>query len=345
MQAVTAELISAGERVLYLDYEDTPDNVVGRLRAMGTTDDAILSMLEYWQPEPDGGNRVEPAGLADMDTNKYALVVIDGVTSALSDAGLNSNDGDDVVQWFSRVPNHLATTTGAAVVVVDHVVKNGTGGRFAVGSNQKMGQLTGAAYTVDVLTPPAQGKVGTLELSVGKDRPGGVRSFASAPNQNRQSVVAAITVDGTKNSLTITIDPPGTANAPTVATVADGVLGALDVYLGTFTDGKKKPSGTDIIRAIVTVYGGADGMTEAEIGTVLKELAPHTGTTDMTRGTRRLKQNLKRAREKGLIKHPARGARRWVADLNTASSRQCAELISYLENEGENEPSTPRQNG
>lgn len=328
MQALTAELISTGERVLYLDYEDTALSVVGRLRAMGTPKDAIVSMLDYWNPEPAGTNAVEPEGLDLMDTATYSLVVIDGVTSALSDAGLNSNDGDDVVQWFSRVPNHLATTTGAAVVVVDHVVKNGTGGRFAVGSNQKMGQLTGAAYTVDVLTPPAQGKVGTLELSVGKDRPGGVRKFADSPNQHRQGRVATVTVDGTGGGLSVTVEPPAAGGTTTkIAKAADGVIGAVDVYLAGLDD-STRPTRPEIVYAIVEAYDDGEGMTEARLKTLWQELSP--GTTGG--GTKRFLEALNRAKSSGMVKR-GRGSRRVVSGHDTAVSARAQALVEFIKNE------------
>lgn len=330
MQALAAELITAGERVLYLDYEDTALSVVGRLRAMGTPKDAIVSMLDYWNPEPARPNAVEPEGLDLMDTSAYSLVVIDGVTSALSDAGLNSNDGDDVVQWFSRVPNHLAATTGAAVVVVDHVVKNGTGGRFAVGSNQKMGQLTGAAYTVDVLTPPAQGKVGTLELSVGKDRPGGVRKFADSPNQHRQSRVATVTVDGTGGGLTVTVEPPHEdTKRATQATTGAGAVSRVDLYLAGLGD-EKRPSLHEIVYAIVATYDDGDGLQEARLKNLWKELSPRT-----TGGAKRFTTALNRAKDKGLIARKKRGSRAWACAPGAAVSAPAQALVEYVKLDAE----------
>lgn len=328
MQALAAKLITDGQRVLYLDYEDTALSVIGRLRAMGTPDDATLSMLDYWNPEPAGGNCVEPEGLDYMAGQSYGLVVIDGVTSALSDAGLNSNDGDDVVRWFSRVPNYLAEATGAAVVVVDHVVKNGTGGRFAVGSNQKMGQLTGAAYTVDVITPPAQGKVGTLELSVGKDRPGGVRKFADSPNQHRQSPVATVTVDGTGGGLKVTVDPPAAGETTTkTAKAADGVIGAVDVYLAGLDD-STRPTRPEIVYAIVEAYDDGEGMTEARLKTLWQELSP--GTTGG--GTKRFLEALNRAKSSGMVKRE-RSSRRIISGPATAVSSRAGALAEFIKNE------------
>lgn len=328
MQALAAQLIADGQRVLYLDYEDTAASVVGRLRAMGATNDALIAMLDYWNPEPASAKSVEPDGLELMATEPYALVVIDGVTSALSDAGLNSNDGDDVVRWFSRVPNYLAEATGAAVVVVDHVVKNGTGGRFAVGSNQKMGQLTGAAYTVDVITPPAQGKVGTLELSVGKDRPGGVRKFADSPNQHRQSPVATVTVDGTNGGLKVTVDPPAAGETTTkTAKAADGVIGAVDVYLAGLDD-STRPTRPEIVYAIVEAYDDGEGMTEARLKTLWQELSP--GTTGG--GTKRFLEALNRAKSSGMVKRE-RSSRRIVSGPDTAVSSRAGALAEFIKNE------------
>ena len=330
MQALAAELITGGQRVLYLDYEDTALSVIGRLRAMGTPDEATLSMLDYWNPEPAGGNCVEPEGLDYMAGQSYGLVVIDGVTTALSDAGLNSNDGDDVVQWFGKVVNYLATSTGAAVVVVDHVVKNGTGGRFAVGSNQKMGQLTGAAYTVDVLTPPAQGKVGTLEVYIGKDKGGGVRKFAETPNQHRQARVATVTVDGTGGGLSVTVDPPheDTKRAKQ-ATATGGAVSCVDLYLTGLGD-EKRPSLHEIVYAIVATYGDGDGLSEVRLKNLWKELSPRA-----TGGAKRFTTALNRAKDKGLIARKKRGSRAWVCAPGAAVSAPAQALVEYIKLDAE----------
>lgn len=200
VQHETARLIRAGRAVAFIDYESDAASVVGRLIAMGCGPAAIREHLTYIRPEAShrsSGAEMEAfAALLDLRPD---LVVIDGVTDSLGQAGLSTKDNDEIAQWSRDLPRRIARRTGAAVVLIDHVTKNAdTRGRFAIGGQAKMAALDGAAYTVDVLEPLGVGREGRLVLRIAKDRPGGVRGHCGEPRKSdRTQEAATIVVDST----------------------------------------------------------------------------------------------------------------------------------------------------
>lgn len=209
--AVVVELC-AGRPALVLDYESDAGSYVERLRLMGASAEAIKAHLVY--VNPPGCPATDPAATAGLErllnVRAFSLAVLDGVTEALALGGLNSNSGDEVTLWHRWVARRIAKA-GAAVVVVDHVVKAAEGrGRFAIGSQAKLAALSGAAYLVDVKRPLGRGVVGELAVKVAKDRPGYVRGIAGRWSAGtRLAEAARVLVDGTMpGRISVTINAP-----------------------------------------------------------------------------------------------------------------------------------------
>ena len=109
-----------------------------------------------------------------------SLAVVDGVTEAMSDIGLDPMSGTDVATYYGGSPRWLART-GAAVALIDHVTKSQEGrGRWAIGSERKISGLDGAAYGLESVKPFGREKTGLVRLTVAKDRCGHVRQHAGA---------------------------------------------------------------------------------------------------------------------------------------------------------------------
>lgn len=217
VQAVAADLLAAGERVLYLDYEADPGSVTERLRLMGAPVEAIREDFTYLQPETDYDN--SPASRTAFEQllgQRFALAVVDGVTEALtqvtakvrSTGGLGGND--DVTDWHNRLPRRVARATGAAVVQIDHVAKSAEATRFAIGGQAKMASITGAAYYVKPVDALAKGRVGTVEVHVAKDRHGFIRSRAEGEfnSKTRMQLIALAEVDGRGGTIKVALKPP-----------------------------------------------------------------------------------------------------------------------------------------
>ncbi|CAL8975439.1 hypothetical protein TESS_TESS_00849 [Tessaracoccus sp. O5.2] len=210
IQAETARLLSAGHDVLYLDFESDPGSVIDRLRMFGAEPDAIRSHLHYVHPET---NLQRSDALRDWDqllAHPYALAVIDGVTEALTMFGWATKENDDITTWHRVMPRRIADSTGAAVVLIDHVTKDSqTRGRFAIGGQAKLAALSGPAYSVEVTQPLGRGLRGVLSLRIGKDRPGYLRQRCGPFRHNdRTQQAAVITLDATVDPPRYEVEPP-----------------------------------------------------------------------------------------------------------------------------------------
>lgn len=171
-QIATAQELRQGHDVIYIDYEDSARNVVKRLLLLGVTGEQIVQHLHYVRPS------AKPSSPTSLDgwkeTLDYAdtatLAIIDGVTSCLAYAGLDSNSGDDIAAWYNTMPR-LISACGPAVVLIDHVVKSKDNrGRYAGGSMQKLALIDGISYSVDMTKPVGKGVRGTIVIKSGKDR-------------------------------------------------------------------------------------------------------------------------------------------------------------------------------
>jgi hypothetical protein len=164
---VVVEVLRAGELAIIVDYEDTRGSVVERLKALGMTQ-AEYGRLVYVDPHTVSfGELCDHLATSDRD---YALMVVDGVTSSLSAAGLSGRDEQEVTRWTDRLPRQARMS-----VCVDHVVKAIDDRRgMAIGSQAKKSVVTGTAWEVTKLSNFAIGQDGVIELRNQKDKRGGV---------------------------------------------------------------------------------------------------------------------------------------------------------------------------
>ncbi len=210
-QAETARLVTAGHDVLYVDFESDAPAVVGRLRDLGASTDAIASHFTYIRPDTDPRRfDHERRAFGRLLERRYDLAIIDGMTDALGVFGASSKDNDEVSGFMRAVPRLITNRTGAAVVVIDHVAKDGDSrGRFAIGGQAKMAALDGAAYVVEITEPIGRGMRGTITLRIAKDRPGGIRPECGRYRPgDRTQEAARVVVDSTAGPIGITVEPP-----------------------------------------------------------------------------------------------------------------------------------------
>jgi hypothetical protein len=202
--AVAAEL-NQGHHVIILDYEDSAETTVERLRSLGVSADNISAWLTYTNP---AGKFDELAEAVLQEAIKGrgdpTLAVVDGVTEAMADIGLDPISGPDVATFYGGAPRWLAHT-GAAVTLIDHVTKSTEGrGRWAIGSERKISGLDGAAYGFDVIEPFGRGRTGKVKMTVSKDRLGHIRQ-----HEGPKRLIALIELQSWPDGgVTINIDPP-----------------------------------------------------------------------------------------------------------------------------------------
>jgi hypothetical protein len=253
MHAEIARAIRAGQPVLLIDFESDQGTVVSRLRMLGAAAEQIRANLHYLRPDVDPrALTAELQAWKRLLETRYALAVIDGVTEAFAVYGVKSIDNDEVTAWGRAVPRQIAQRTGAAVVVVDHVTKDAdTRGRFAIGAQAKMSYLTGASYSVEILSPIGVGMAGQLAIRVGKDRPGLVRPHSGAwRKSDRTQEVAVATIDSTEpGSIRYSLGPHRTAT--TADSTGEWKPSAIMGQISQALEDAKKPLTLGQINALV----------------------------------------------------------------------------------------------
>ena len=170
---VIGELMKQGRDAILIDYEDHPTSQVHRLEQMGINRDTILQHLIYLQPSEKWSKHSEQ-NIADACRDRdVAVAVLDSTGEALSVDGVQPNADDEIAKWFRGCARYLADEIGAAVVLLDHVVKSKAASRnsdFASGSHRKRAAINGAAYFLDVIHAPSRDHDGTFKLLTRKCR-------------------------------------------------------------------------------------------------------------------------------------------------------------------------------
>lgn len=208
-QIATAELLKSDKKVTYIDFESDASDVIGRMKSLGVSRANVLQYLTYIRPE-GARDANDPYWKEILQPDSAALVVIDGVTESLTMWGGETKDNDKITQWMRIFPRTVATASGAAVVLIDHITKNAeTRGRFAIGGQAKLATIDGAAFLVEPIEGLAPGKIGRLTVRVTKDRPGFVRKSAGMYRKSdRTQEAAVIVIDSTKAQMGYIIQPP-----------------------------------------------------------------------------------------------------------------------------------------
>jgi hypothetical protein len=172
-----AQCLQVGQRVIYIDFEDSGRGILSRLRSLGITDDQFKT---FTYANPDENLELEQRfdlveALADQ---KPEFIVVDGVNASMTLLGLDLTSNRDATFFTQQLLRPLASS-GAAVVTIDHVTKSKDNrGNYAIGAQAKRADINGVAIMVEVEEPFGRGMTGILNLKVTKDRPGHVRAIA-----------------------------------------------------------------------------------------------------------------------------------------------------------------------
>jgi hypothetical protein len=134
-----------------LDEEGGREVVTEKFLALGTTPAELerLTYIEFPTRSWDGADR---AGLWQLLAEvRPALVLVDSAGAFLAVAGQNENWAEHTIPFY-KLLLAVAREHNTAVVLIDHVTKNDTTGRYARGSGAKL-QITDVAYMVDAVKP------------------------------------------------------------------------------------------------------------------------------------------------------------------------------------------------
>lgn len=258
-----SRLMKAGQDVLWITFDSDEEEDVGRALRFGVTVDEVVAHLHYVRPEVSPASTPESrAAFIELTSRPYAMAVVDGVIDAMSliTAGAKGDPNEVYSQFFRILPKRLARKTGAAVILVDHVVKDAESrGRYAIGAQGKMATITGAAYTVepDKDGAPVGGGVGAIMLRVGKDRPKEVRRYCGPRRaRDRTQLAARVVFDDTGTHTVMTVEAPE-LDPFTSSDAVGGVAPSIDVPF-------------DVMQLVSEfLEDRPDGMTKKEIETAI----------------------------------------------------------------------------
>jgi hypothetical protein len=161
--------IRAGGRVLFLDEEGGRQVVAEKFQALGAAPGERIAYAPF--PGRTWANADLYMLAAITAEWKPTMITWDSSAAFLARAGLDENAAADVTGFYSRVLAPCARRDGAAVVAIDHDVKNGEPSRYARGSGAKLA-ATDVAYKVEPVTPFSKTSDGKSKLTVSKDRRG-----------------------------------------------------------------------------------------------------------------------------------------------------------------------------
>lgn len=213
------ETVMRGGRVIWWDFEDTPQTFKRRAALLGFDPTQYTDQFKMVQPDmADSELAIAQAQAWLGQSPEPALVVIDAAESA----GCPS-DGSEVNTWLRGYVEPWATI-GSGVLVVDHVPKQRDGRPpGAIGSQRKRAMITGASIKVDGVcwTPKTNGRI---MLYNEKDRPGDL----PAPVGKAIAVIEGDWQgDGDARGFRVKIVAPANQDGDTVADLPMAFLSAL----------------------------------------------------------------------------------------------------------------------
>jgi hypothetical protein len=169
--SLVVEALAGGRSALYVDCENGAAEMRERFLALGLSEDD-LERVPYISPaEP----MTDPAVLGEVEmllaVVEPALVVVDSFDALLELHAADPNSTVDVSRFYRTVVDPLRAT-GAAVVLLDHVAKDTkTRGRWAIGSQRKVG-VAEVALGFELVQPFGRGRTGLAHVFTRKDRRG-----------------------------------------------------------------------------------------------------------------------------------------------------------------------------
>jgi len=170
---VMGEEMRAGRDVVLIDYEDSPDSAVARLEQIGVSQRDIMKHLVYIQPNEKWSVSAERTLREVLAGRDISMVTLDSTGEALAVDGISPNADEEVAMWFRGSARFFSKEIGAAVILLDHVVKSQESGRnseFASGSGRKRAAINGAAYFLKVVEAPSKTTNGLFRLVTRKCR-------------------------------------------------------------------------------------------------------------------------------------------------------------------------------
>jgi len=167
--ALAVTEIRAGNTVAWVDLESDEEFVAERLRCFGVEGDELRRFCYFHPNDPIGTLGATEAISVFLYQRRPTIVILDAFAGLADLHGLDSWKSDGVERTY-RLVIEPWREYDAATIVIDHVVKSkGDRGRFAAGSERKLGAVD-VHIGLDVLEPFGRGRTGRAKISIHKDR-------------------------------------------------------------------------------------------------------------------------------------------------------------------------------
>jgi hypothetical protein len=241
-----AQVLRAGQKVLYLGYEMNRAQVKARLRALGVTREQAAG-LAYWRVTGGfSGDQLRALGLL-TGVYRFALVALDSVSKAMATLNLNENRDRDYQQFDDAFVIPL-TFRDITVLMIDHAGHD-QGGKSPRRVSGKRDVVSGASYhfTVKPANIWTRDRDGQAEVTVQEDR-GGYRAPGSI------AAVMRVAVHDGGARLDIRLQTPTAATGQATATAPRGRT-PFDYADGIVRHLEGRASGTDSGKGITERAG------------------------------------------------------------------------------------------
>lgn len=174
--AAVVEALNDGRRASFVDLDHNGmAEIVGRLLLLGAKPADLGDRDLFWLTEPEDKDELM-AEIGSLRQWRPAAAVVDSLGELLPMLGLSSNSPDDYTIAHRAALTPLAAA-GAAVIGIDHMPKSEEARqRGQTGTTAKKRAVNGITLRVTLHETFAPGKGGSANMTITKDRPGGLRA-------------------------------------------------------------------------------------------------------------------------------------------------------------------------
>lgn len=184
--AAIVEALAEGRRCAVIDMDHNgASEIIGRLLLLGAKPCDLANPDLFRLAEPDDADRLLRQ-IGELCRWRPAVASVDSIGELLPLLELSSNSPDDYTKAHNRILSPLAKA-GAAVIGIDHMPKADDARQHGqTGTTAKKRAVNGVTLHVTVAEQFVPGRGGAANLSIHKDRPGGLRGFCPPPDKGKK---------------------------------------------------------------------------------------------------------------------------------------------------------------
>jgi len=215
--ALVDELCRGGSGIIIdLDHNGAAATI-SRLINMGADETILRDRARFRYAEPEDSDEMV-AIVADTKLWRPTVVIVDSMGELLPLFGASSNSPDDFTR-VHRIALKPLVDSGAAVIVIDHLAKNSESQAYgSTGTAAKKRVVGGSSLRVHVVQPFKPGQGGKAQLTINKDRHGGLR--AASPSEEREPLAATFRLWEHNGDICWSFDPPANGERAAIAGVS-----------------------------------------------------------------------------------------------------------------------------